>query len=455
MLRGVQVKDGEGKKPGRRFDPLIPAGPAGIYSVPANGSGLIWINFDTSGVPPGRYSGVIRVVPLSEPMTKTKSSPPLSYPGQWRDFPLTIEVMDFQLASEPVKPLNMFSRAENEEMFRMMAQLGIRDFLFHPLNFQMSFNADGSLRNFDMSKAEKTLADLQHWAANCGISKTMRFSVTYSLYPRFMNLWGKKNFKVNTPEWKKGWSECVKAIAGAFCKLKIPPEKYSIELWDEPPPGRFEELYEAARVAKEAAPELRWMVTFDSRMLSGEKLRRLSPFIDIWVFWGKGYFTIPDYAAFVETLRQDPNKEIGYYTCYTSMRQHLNEYYRLHALWAWAYKLNNAAFYQFIDAPQNNTGLSNWRSSCLGGIAYFAGGHTIPSIRMECLRLGHTDIKYFQLLDSLVKQNPRHPAAAESAAFLVREPLETLLKHPFDSQRPEQLRKQCMEFIMKFKEIKK
>lgn len=447
ILRGVQVKDGEGKLHGLRFDPLVPAS-VGIFSVPANDTGLIWINFNTDKIPPGRYSGMIRVVPLGEELTQANTDR-LAYIGKWREFPLTVNVLDFKLSPEPVIPINMFSRACSREMFRTMAELGIRDFHYHPWNFQMVFNNDGSLRSFDDSRAEKHFAELRRWAEDCGIAGKMRFSVAYSLYPRFRNLWGMKKFKVNTPEWERGWAECVRSLAKSFRKLNVKPEECMLELWDEPPPADFDELYQALRIARESAPELRWMVTFDSRKLPLDKLRKLQDLLDVWIFWGKGYFTDPGYGAFIRELRKN-GKEVGFYTCYTSMRQNLNEYYRLHGLWAWVHKLQVAALYQMIDQPHNFNGISNWRQACRGGVMYMAGTTPVTSVRMECFRLGHTDIRYFQLLESLLKKNPAHPAAAEAGKFLVDELRDTVYKYPYDKQRPEQLRMRCIELIKQF-----
>lgn len=447
ILRGVQVKDGEGKLHGLRFDPLVPAS-AGIFSVPANDTGLIWINFNTDKIPPGRYSGMIRVVPLGEELTQANTDR-LAYIGKWREFPLTVNVLDFKLSPEPVIPINMFSRACSREMFRTMAELGIRDFHYHPWNFQMVFNNDGSLRSFDDSRAEKHFAELRRWAEDCGIAGKMRFSVAYSLYPRFRNLWGMKKFKVNTPEWERGWAECVRSLAKSFRKLNVKPEECMLELWDEPPPADFDELYQALRIARESAPELRWMVTFDSRKLPLDKLRKLQDLLDVWIFWGKGYFTDPGYAAFIRELRKN-GKEVGFYTCYTSMRQNLNEYYRLHGLWAWVHKLQIAALYQLIDQPHNFNGISNWRQACRGGVMYMAGPTPVTSVRMECFRLGHTDIRYFQLLESLLKKNPAHPAAAEAGKFLVDELRDTVYKYPYDKQRSEQQRTRCIDLINQF-----
>lgn len=447
ILRGVQVKDGDGKQHGLRFDPLVPAS-AGIFSVPANDTGLIWINFNTDKIPPGRYSGMIRVVPLGEELTQANTDR-LAYIGKWREFPLTVNVLDFKLSPEPVIPINMFSRTCSREMFRTMAELGIRDFHFHPWNFQMAFNDDGSLRSFDDSRAVKSMTELRSWAEECGIAGKIRFAVEYSIYPRFKNLWGMNKFKENTPEWERGWAECVRSLADSLRKLNVKPEKYMVEIWDEPPPSNFDELYKALCIARKSAPEMRLMATFDSRKLPLDKLRKLQDLLDVWIFWGKGYFTDPGYAAFIRELRKN-GKEVGFYTCYTSMRQNLNEYYRLHGLWAWVHKLQVAALYQMIDQPHNFNGISNWRQACRGGVMYMAGMTPVTSVRMECFRLGHTDIRYFQLLESLLKKNPAHPAAAEAGKFLVDELRDTVYKYPYDKQRSEQQRTRCIDLINQF-----
>ena len=87
-------------------------------------------------------------------------------------------------------------------------------------------------------------------------------------------------------------------------------------------------------------------------------------------------------------------------------------------------------------------------------MAYLAGEETVSSVRMECFRLGHTDIKYFKILEELIKQNPDHAAAKAAGKFLQEEIPATALRYQFDIQRPEKLRMQCIEFIKQLKDKK-
>jgi hypothetical protein len=87
-------------------------------------------------------------------------------------------------------------------------------------------------------------------------------------------------------------------------------------------------------------------------------------------------------------------------------------------------------------------------------MAYLAGENVVSSIRLECFRLGHTDIKYFKMLEDLLRANPGHPAAAAAKEFLQREPLANTLRFQFDINRPEESRRKCIEFIKQIKENK-
>ena len=68
-----------------------------------------------------------------------------------------------------------------------------------------------------------------------------------------------------------------------------------------------------------------------------------------------------------------------------------------------------------------------------------AGPTPVTSVRMECVRL-----------ESLLKKNPAHPAAAEAGKFLVDELRDTVYKYPYDKQRSEQQRTRCIDLINQF-----
>lgn len=450
LLRGVQVKDSEGEKHGLCLDPLVEA-PNGIYSVPAGMTGMVWINFDSRNVLPGIYKGVLRIVPLSQNLTSINNSK-LQYLGRWQDIPVTVEVLDFKLSEDPAIPLGVFSAPANEKMFVEMIKLGARDIHFEPWQFVISYNDDGSIKNFNTARADRNLQKILQWMDKYKVRDKCRISVCYSFYPHFLNRWVAGKFKLDSPQWQRAWKESLLAVDGFFRKYNIASDRYYLELWDEPPPARFEELLTAAAAAKKFAPQVRLMVTFDARRLPVEKLSKLRKKVDIWNFWSKGYFS-GAYAGLIEDLRRD-GSEIAYYTCSTALRLNLNDYYRMHGHWSYAQKLNMTSIYQFIDAPHNFTGIANWRRVSAGGMAYMAGENVVSSIRLECFRLGHTDIKYFKLLEELLAADPRHPAAAEAGEFLNKEILNTALRHPFDTQRPEDMRQKCIKLIHQFKEKK-
>ena len=451
ILRGVQVKDSEGAQRGLCFDPLTELAD-GIISVPAGGTGLLWLNFDSANVKPGIYKGVLRIVPLSQNLT-TINSAKLQYDGRWQDFPLSVEVLDFKLPETPAIPMGVFSTPFNEKMFKEMVKLGVRDLHFEPWQFVISFNKDGSISKFNTERAGKNIRQILAWAEKYQVRDQCRIMLCYSFYPHFLNRWVAGKFKPGSPEWRRAWKESLLAVDGFFRSHGLDNKHYAIELWDEPPPAQYEQLLLASSAAKEFAPQIRLMVTFDARRLPVEKLAKLRRKIDIWNFWGKSYFTGSGYKELVEQLRQD-GSEIAYYTCSTALRLNLNDYYRMHGHWSYAQNLGMTSIYQYIDAPHNYSGIANWRKVSSGGMAYLAGEKVVSSIRLECFRLGHTDIKYFRLLEDLLKANPNHPAAAAAKEFLQNEPLANALHYQFDINRPEESRRKCIEFIKQIKEKK-
>lgn len=445
LLRGIRVKDGEDGKNNRRIDPLVKMDVSGTITVPPRDSGLVWMIFDTSGVKPGTYRGYVRVIPLSENLTENDWAK-LKFTGKYQDIPLELEVLPFELDKAPAVPFFMFQPPRNEEFFKTMIEYGIDVFPINPWRIKAEFADDGTLRSSDTESAEKQIADLKKWAAAYGVTDKIRISICYSAYLIFRDVYAKKRFKYGTPEWRRAWSGYVGVMRDLMAKSGIAPERYNVEVWDEPKVEDSEELLAACRVMHETAPRMNQMLVLASWTFPVSYLEQLVPFVRVWNFWRDRYLGNPEYRAFIEQLRKK-NKELSFYACSTSMRLDLYRYYRCHAWFGLLHNLDMISMYHLIDAPRGNYGINSWRAVTRGGVLYLSNEKPVSSVRMECLRIGINDMKYMKKLAELLQQKPSHPAAPEARRFLDSASAR-LFENIHDQEYAERLREQAIGFIL-------
>lgn len=444
LYRGIRVKDSDGKNPGLRYDPLAPMDITSTVVVMPKEAAPVWAVFDTAGVQPGVYRGMIRVIPLGEPAFQEKR--------KWKlpiyDLPLELEVLPFELSREPAIPQNFFSPVYGgRETFRMMIEHDINTFLISPWRIKAAFEPDGSLRSSDLKDAEKNLADLKRFAAEAGREKDLRICVAYSAYVIFRDIHARKKFKAGTPEWKKAWQEYVKILDGLRIKSGLPRDSFSVEIQDEPKSEHLDELLAAAEAAHEVAPELDMMVTVAAWKLPLEKLRKFKNVIRCWCFWGTKYFTEPEYVGLLKELRAAGGK-ISLYSCDTSMRLDLYKYYLTHAWRALAFGTDSCNLYEFMT---HRNAIADWKRSTYGSTAIMASGQPVSTIRLECLRIGSTDIKYMKKLAEVLKNSDRADSALRNEAekFLKETPMRAGMTMLHEQDFTAAAREQAIDLILK------
>lgn len=398
LYRGVRVKDRDGKNPGLRYDPLAPMDITSTIMVMPKESAPVWAIFNTEGVKPGVYRGMIRVIPLGEEAVRKNK--------KWKlpiyDLPLEFEVLPFEISREPAIPQSFSSPLYGgREMFRMMMEYDINTIHLSPWRIKADFDSDGSLKSTNLKSAEKNLADIKKFAAEMGREKDLHICIAYSTYLIFRDVHSRKQFKVGTPEWKKAWQAYVRILDQIRIKSGLPKDLFIVELQDEPRANELDELLAAAEAAHDVAPDLNLMVTIAAWQLPLKKLWKFKKSISHWCFWGTRYFTEPQYAKFMKELRAS-GKNISLYTCDTSMRLDLHKYYITHAWRALAFNMDMCNLFEFITYRYAD---ADWKRATCGSTGMMASGHPVATIRLECLRIGSTDIKYMKKLSELLKNS--------------------------------------------------
>ena len=442
LYRGIRVKDGDGENHGFRYDPLAPMDITSTVVVMPKEAAPVWAVFDTAGVPPGVYSGVIRVIPLGQAGIREKD--------KWKyamaDLPLEFEVLPFEISRAPAIPQFFFGAAfGGRETFRMMMEHDINAMLINPWRIKASFEPDGSLKSADISEPEEEIRNLQEYAREMGMEKELRIGFVYSAYLIFRDVHSRKQFKWGTPEWKKAWQEYVKLMDSLRKKCGIPAESCFVEIQDEPKAEEMAELIAAAEAACEAAPDLNLMLTVASWDLPRKDMQALAPYIHHWCFWGTKYFG-REYAPFLDELRR-AGKKIALYSCDTSLRLDLQKYYLTHAWRALACGMDMCCLYEFMTYRYAS---ADWKQTPYGSTALMASGKPVSTIRLECLRIGSTDIKYMKKLADLLKDpaNRDHPQREEIGKFLRDAPKQVGITMAHDPKISAQTREKAIDYIL-------
>ena len=445
LYRGIRVKDSDAKGHGLRYDPLAPMDITSTVVVMPKEAAPVWAILDTAGIEPGIYRGIVRVIPLGQAAVRKK--------GYWKytmtDLPLEFEVLPFEISRAPAIPQFFFGAAYGgRDTFRMMMEHDINTMLISPWRIKASFNPDGSLKSADTAGPEREIMNLKQYAREMGMEKELRIGVAYSAYLIFRDVHARKKFKCGTPEWKKAWQEYVRVMNDLRKKCGIPAESCFVEIQDEPKPAQTAELIAAAQAAKEAAPELNLMLTVASWKLPMEDMKTLGKYIDHWCFWGTKYFG-KDYAEFLDGLRK-AGKVISLYSCDTSLRLDLQKYYITHAWRALAYGTDMCCLYEFMT---HRHAVADWKQTPYGSTALVASGKPVSTIRLECLRIGSTDIKYLKKLAEVLKlsKSADPKLRGEIEKFLKEAPVRAGITMAHDPKVSAEIREKAIDYILKLR----
>ena len=127
------------------------------------------------------------------------------------------------------------------------------------------------------------------------------------------------------------------------------------------------------------------------------------------------------------------------------MRQDLYRYYRLLAWKAAAFGGDAVSIYQFFDQMP----AACFRQTPDGAIAYDTAEEVVPSIRLENLYQGMTDIRYLRLLKRTAEGRKGSPVAAEALRFAETSLREIPLRYSHDDTKADDFRSKCIEHLGK------
>ena len=441
VRKALRMKDSSARNPTLRLDPLPDMDVASSVTIPPKEAGLVWFDFDTTGVPAGKYPGRLKVIPLGGYGTfkNGRGYDDITYSGEMQVLPVELEVRPIELPKRAAVPSGFFMGGLTEEAFGYQAQLGAEIFNVSPWSFSYELTADGDI---DYGKPNDSAVRLMEsvrrhleWGKRLGFRT--KFLVCYSTVNAFRNVY---RVKPGSEKEKKLWPQFVLGVKKLMNSCGVDDSEYAVETYDEPPADDYAGIRAFHEAAKKVAPTIRLELTLGHRKMTVEELRKLGEVTDEWVVWDS-YFSSKSYRdLFAEQLAL--GKKVLHYTCDTSPRPSLDEYFRKKAWFGEKYKLDGNCMYQFYD-KQGGIGARDFKTPTSGGVGYFMFKRFIPSIRFMAFREGVTDLKYIACLRALA------PNDGEVESFVANAVERALGTCKHDPAEPDRLRERAAQMILK------
>ncbi len=384
-------------------DALPLADGAGRVVVPSGETRQAFLVIRTDGLKPGEYSGPIRVVPAGG--------------GPAQEVALRFTVYPLDLPADP-KPwictwgglLNIgWTKPNQKEYFRDALDRGVNIFFMNPASVAPKLRADGSYPPIDFTRLDRQIRE--HAPIRRAVG-AYNVSVQFTDWAEEAGIpYMSDAYRKAFVSWMRDWIERVKSLGLSY-------DDFAFELVDEPAPEEKLRMHiDTGRLLREADPRARVVCTANFPEL--DKLRRIEPFVDIWVPQGK---VLEDSAA--REFMKRTGKEMWMYVCEgDSKRRPPVAYYRAVPWQAFRHDLAGWGFFAHMWQ-----GESPWDAASASG-KYLATYSTVypglngpvTSRRWECYFKGHEDFRALHLLKSLVERAEKAGLDASEARKVLEE----------------------------------
>ena len=440
LREGIRIKDSDGADPGALFDSLPRVNEAQVVTAAAGEAALVWLELDATGVKPGTYEGSVRVIPLEEPAVHKASE----YKGEIRDFPVSLEVLPFELPDP--RPGWLCSGSPSADYLRYMMQLGLGRVHISPFAFRHKFDLQGNLID-DNGSTERGIAEirsvLEQYRALDALHVKRKFLYGYSAYRTFLSTSMPKGMKELTPEWENCWRNHLKAVRETILQSGISMDDVVFEILDEPQGKDHPVLLRATQIMREALPDAILSMTWPPQNFgfTADMMKSYDELLDEQVF----HCLLRENPAYLPQIRRITAREntlTGLYECNTGIREDLHTYFRLHPWRTFHTGCGLMGFYQFSASPWGRIGATDWKRIPGGAIVCRSGDRCIPSIRFMLLRRGVDDIRYLDALKDFADK-------PEVAEFLKKAP-DRVLNAVHDFAVPDRIRDEAVELLKKY-----
>jgi len=459
VRHGVAMRDSDACQHGAFLDILEKVSEAGVVQIPAKEAGLIWLQVDCRGLESGVYRGLLQVTRLmgGTGLSKVKhrrapgagSRAPFESveveDGSTTTYPVEIEILPVVLDEPPAIAMTGFQSVWSEYEASFCNDYDVVMHQICPWFFDAQFATDGSLTNAcPRSMLVPHIRFVAEKARRIGTFP--RVMVAHSAYEVFKRAhWPKELFACGTPAYWKAFGDWIVYVDRLMRANGFDNDDYVTQLFDEPDPKQVspEELMRAYVETKRRVPKMKLLQT------NGERLyfEQLAPYADYW-FFSQHVFGEAWSRRCAERLIAS-GKTTSIYACGTQMRQSLYRYYRLLPWKVASFGGSIVPLYEIYDRVP----AADFRGATQGGVSYNTGAAIVPSIRLENLREGMTDLRCLRQLENLLAAYPSHPRAAE-ARMLVKKTLEEVPElYPHDFTRAPAFREKAYELIRELSKV--
>ena len=430
MRQGVTMRETDaGGNP--LLDPLPRMNEARTIGIPPYQAGLVWVDFNTSGMKPGKYNGRIVAIPLSEKGRLKRRNLDMEYSGNLIALPVEFEVMNISLPTEPSRITSFYSFASNPSAVACLNELGCQWFHLSTWDCVFPVGADGNLIP-ELPKVSRQIEFLQQECAKYGFRP--KFAFTYDAYQFFTTCYPKDKHHL-WPQWGKAMMELME-------KHGVKAKEWWVELRDEPYTSDVPKIIRAAKIMKESVPGFPFGITTVSGRLSSPKdIEDLIPLIDHWIFHRDDFSAGKEWYKFIERVRSR-GTTVGHYVCDTDVYASLSEYYRRTPWFTEYEKLAAQHIYQgvYYDYDQHQYDFKAYPYCTL---YYMSFGQGIPSIRAMAVREGMTDLRYLEVIRQLATTH------REAADFLKTAVRRVVTDVPHDPVMADKVRAEAADLILR------
>lgn len=395
-------------------DPLPVMNEARVIRVAPGESRQIFLNVDTSALPPGDYSATMLLRPHDRQLPQ-------------KSIPLRLKVLPVRLPDRmPIATFN-WDYARNERYVEDLVAHHTNSFLLST-GPRMSFDDEGNVTgDADWAVYDQMLqVKLRHARENGG---TIVFS--YGIVRDFeTTMRGRHGWEFMSEPWQKAFRTWVAEFERHMREdIGMSHDEYAVQIWDEATHTNAELALKGALLIREVVPEMR--LCMDGAQ-SPDEVRMLDPVVDLWIPHQSALYTRERAEELREVYRQiaEAGEPVWTYTCSTHMKSLSPlDYYRLKEWRVWDLGVGGSCYWAY----------NSWRGDPWddfdGNIAdcgsiYDGPEQPITSRRWEATRDGREDYKAMHLLREVARMQGAQ--AADEAEALIDELVAQVLEAPED-----------------------
>lgn len=396
-------------------DPLTPLNPAGRLDVPPGESRQVWLTLPARDLPPGRYETNLLLRPLAT--RAHNGSPPA------KSVRVQLHVDPLRVATYPDFAVYNWDYAQNEAYVRDLAAHKVTFFLVSTHMPRPEFDKQGNaLGEIDYSSYDRLLRLKMRYVRETGGELLFSYGIIRGFW-RYAN--GRTDWDFMSEPWVRAFRHTYARWLEHLKALGLDYDDFCVQIWDEATGENVDYVVEGGKLLRRIDPKVRFVM---DGAQSIEEVRRMDPYIDVWV---PHLHTLkrPKVGAKLLEVYRSLGEPVYTYTCSTNMKS-LSPYtyhrlkpweaanLRLEGVFYWDYNSWRGDPWNDFDGPI---------ADC--GAVYDGVDGPITSRRWEASREGIEDWQIMRLLERLAVGDE---VRAQAARKLVEETIDTVLSNKDD-----------------------